>query len=220
MVNDPLMNHVDSASATVVVCLPYVLVIVVQCSHFDSASSNQQWSETKHNTHQYTNTQQTYKNKLKSRSHLKPDLLVAAWDSSKKPSNTFLKHNKYLKFSKRQLEKQTLTFSPANRIRQHRSNPGWSGFFHWFEAFQAIRVVIRVAESSSAAVFISNGNQLSCTIRSRRGSTGLGNFFAPPDGWLMTWRVSNGAQFHDLSSTRGSKASVQQCVPPLWGIKI
>lgn len=42
MVNDPLIHHVDSASATVVVCLPYVLVIVVQSSHLDSASSNPQ----------------------------------------------------------------------------------------------------------------------------------------------------------------------------------
>lgn len=42
MVNDPLIHHVDSASATVVVCLPYALVAVVQCSHFDFASSNQQ----------------------------------------------------------------------------------------------------------------------------------------------------------------------------------
>ena len=47
MVNDPLIHQLDSASATVVVCLPYVLVVVVQCSHFDSASSNQQESETK-----------------------------------------------------------------------------------------------------------------------------------------------------------------------------
>ena len=47
MVNDPLIHQLDSASETVVVCLPYVLVVVVQCSHFDSASSNQQESETK-----------------------------------------------------------------------------------------------------------------------------------------------------------------------------
>ena len=113
---------------------------------------------------------------------------MAAWDSSN-GSLGFLKKNNYLKFSRRQLEQQTFIFSPANRIRQHRSNPGWSGFSS---------VLKLVAESSSPCLKFLMANQLqsitkissnfgkpktpSCTIRSRRGSTGLGNV---PHGWLM-----------------------------------